>query len=277
MDGDVLDDESFDGAQLSRLRGDVSSLILDVAKNLIVPSQPSVALIEGADEPVTPVDIEAEERLEHGLRCLLPKAAVVGEERSKGDPLSLAVLEEPGAVWLIDPIDGTGNYAAGFAEFGSMVALVVDGETVGAWIWSRHDDAVFTAMRGEGVQRNGVLLAERLGNTAAMRGQLLDRFMLDETAEKIRCALGEADLASPTLCAAVSYPAILEGRLAFSIYGRVRPWDHAAGVLLIEEAGGRAQCLDGRRYRPARDDAGLMVSGSVAIHDSVGPAVISAP
>ena len=100
-----------------------------------------------------------------------------------------------------------------------------------------------------------------------------------ELSAVIHAAVGPVVLVEPGCCAAVDYPAIVEGRLDFSVYGRVRPWDHAVGVLLVEEAGGNGQCLDGRRYRPARDDGGLVVSANATtrrvISDPIAEAVRS--
>jgi fructose-1,6-bisphosphatase/inositol monophosphatase family enzyme len=239
---------------------EVAALIDRVARVTIIPAQAEVVLLSGHDEPVTEVDLDAEQQLTEGLRALLP-AAVIGEESAKGDLRVLGALADSGPVWLVDPIDGTGNYAAGENDFGTMVALVVDGETEAAWIWSRPDEAIFTAVRGDGVRRNSFPVATRLDG-AIRRGQILDRFMEPDRSDALHAAVGPVPLVEPCCCAAVDYPAIIEGRLDFSVYGRVRPWDHAAGALLVEEAGGHARCFDGRRYRPARRDGGLVISAN---------------
>jgi fructose-1,6-bisphosphatase/inositol monophosphatase family enzyme len=246
---------------LRELEVEVAALIDRVARTTIVPAQAEVTLLDGSDEPVTEVDLDAEQQLSAGLRVLLPAAAVIGEESAKNDLAVLDALDYPGPVWLVDPVDGTGNYAAGGTDFGTMVALVVDGETQGAWIWSRRDDAIFTAVRGDGVRRNSIRVATR-PDGEIRRGQILDRFMEPERSDVIHAAVGSVTLVEPCCCAAVDYPAIVEGRLDFSVYARVRPWDHAAGALLVEESGGHAWCFDGRRYRPARQDGGLVISAN---------------
>ncbi len=250
------------------LQNGVAALIREVADDLITPAQAGVALLADQDEPVTSVDLEAERRLRTGLRSPHPMAVVVGEEEAKEHPRLLDVLERPHPVWLVDPIDGTGNYAAGTLDFGTMIALVVERETRLAWIWSRRDQAIYTVARGAGVRRDGrPLAATRRGRTT--RGQVLDRFMDERTATALRSAVAPATLIESTQSAAVDYPALIEGRIDFSVYGRVRPWDHAAGALLVEEVGGRALTLNGRRYRPSLTDGGLVVAVDRSVPDRI--------
>src|SRR5262245_63225070 len=83
-------------------------------------------------EPVTVADREAESALAAGLTALRPGSVVVGEEAVSADPSLLGRLRQPGEVWVIDPIDGTANFAAGREPFALMVALLRDTVTVAA-------------------------------------------------------------------------------------------------------------------------------------------------
>src|ERR1700730_15726265 len=91
---------------------------------------------KGPGDLVTVADVAAERRLSAVLTDLLPGSLVVGEEAAAADPGVLEALAGDAPVWVIDPIDGTANFAEGKPVFAVMVALVRRGETVMAWI---HD------------------------------------------------------------------------------------------------------------------------------------------
>src|SRR6185437_792815 len=84
---------------------------------------------KGPGDLVTVADIAAEHRLTPALRGLLPGSLVVGEEAVAADPAVLALLDGDDYVWVVDPIDGTANFAAGIPLFAVMVALIRRGET----------------------------------------------------------------------------------------------------------------------------------------------------
>src|SRR4051794_10278381 len=114
-------DESFE-------RG--GALMAGAAGRAILPRFCALAQheIEGKSpgELVTVADREAEALLAAGLAPLLPGSRVIGEEACSADPRLIDALGE-GIVWLVDPLDGTGNFAAGRPEFAVMVALLRDG------------------------------------------------------------------------------------------------------------------------------------------------------
>ena len=114
------------------LRQDVERLIQSVSETTILPRYKSLAKEEiktksGPGDLVTIADEEAEQKLAAGLVALLPDSMVIGEEAAATDPAVLDLLTRPGAVWIIDPIDGTSNFVAGRDAFGVIVALVEDG------------------------------------------------------------------------------------------------------------------------------------------------------
>src|SRR6218665_3060907 len=119
-------------------RKQVSALMLGVSVSVVMPRFRGLAAQDIAEkspgEIVTSVDLEAERRLTDGLAALCPSARIVGEEAVAQDPGLLDRVGE-GLVWLIDPLDGTGNYAAGRTPFGMMIALVEDGVPQAGWIY----------------------------------------------------------------------------------------------------------------------------------------------
>src|SRR5262249_46323974 len=127
---------------------------------------------------VTVADIAAERALTAALTRLLPGSVAVGEETVAADPGAIGALGGEAPVWIIDPIDGTVNFASGNPVFGVMIALFMGGETVMSWIYDPVKHRMATAARGEGAWQDGRRLAvaqsaspggARLGNRSLAR------------------------------------------------------------------------------------------------------------
>lgn len=245
----------------------VAALLREVAADIILPRFQKLAsgeIIEKTPgELVTIADREAEARLDPALRALLPGSVVVGEEAHAADESVLARLSGTEPVWVIDPVDGTANFAAGRAPFGVMVALVRGGETVAGWIYDPQTDEMATAERGGGAFVDGRRLAMSPEIIAwkDLRGAALSRFFTGLERETIiKASAGMGALLPGFACAAREYVEIAAARQHFAAFRRVLPWDHAPGVLLVLEAGGVAKKLDGRAYRPADMSPGLLMA-----------------
>ncbi|MER8182188.1 inositol monophosphatase [Kitasatospora sp. NPDC094015] len=220
-------------------------------------------------ELVTVADREAEQLITRRLRELLP-VPVVGEEAVSADPdLARALGSEP-AVWLVDPIDGTGNFVAGRPEFAVMAALVRDGRTVAAWIWQPVSGTAYAAELGSGAWRDG----QRLHREASAdlpekwHGLLKSRFLDPATHHQLQArARAFGRLEEGLRSAGMEYPLLADGGLDFILYWRTLPWDHAPGSLLVSEAGGVSARLDGTPYRPEPPgcEDGLLVAADPAM------------
>ncbi len=202
---------------------------------------------------VTEADVEAEKALARRLHEVLPGAAVVGEEGVHHDQRLLEALERPGDIWVLDPVDGTANFAHERPSFGVIVALVRDGRTVAGWIYDPVADVMATVEAGGGAW----IGARRLrvaadGDIGGMSGSLGYRRNRRVTAA-VRALWRQGSVAQ-------DYIALAEGRLHFAYYRKLMPWDHAAGVLMHAEAGGHHALLDGRPYRPVPDKPGLLLT-----------------
>ena len=103
---------------------------------------------------VTIADKLSEAALTEGLGKILPDAAIVGEEAVAATPGIMKKLEDD-QVWIIDPIDGTGNFAAGKAPFGIIIALAANGKTVAGWLYDPLSKRICHAARGQGAYING--------------------------------------------------------------------------------------------------------------------------
>ncbi|MAF48327.1 MAG: inositol monophosphatase [Rhodospirillales bacterium] len=201
-------------------------------------------------EIVTAADIESERRLEEELTGLVPDSVVVGEE---GFAANAAIMDRLGGtapVWVIDPLDGTRNFAEGKELFCVIVAFVQDGVVDAGWIYDPIKDDMMHSVRGRGVRdkRGAILLGPPPPTTTVMRGSV---------GKRRRTALAERDdnLVPRNMvryrCVGREYMDLARGRLDFAEYGSLKPWDHAAGVLFHAEAGGySAFTKDGAPYQP---------------------------
>lgn len=217
---------------------------------------------EGGEEPVTAADRESEDILAGRLAALIPGAGIVGEEAVHSDPDRLRQLKT-GSCWLIDPLDGTANFAAGRGPFGILVALVEHGQPTGGWILDPLSDRFCAARTGHGAWIAGepftarassrprpLVAVTRLFANAAMREELVHRLATDH------------DPVDSPRCAADQYPRIATGGNDLTLFTRTLPWDHAAGVVFLNAAGGRAARPDGRPYRCDDRSEGLIAATS---------------
>lgn len=250
---------------------DVGELMRVVAREVIVPRFRALSHGEieekAPGELVTIADREAEQRLSAALVKLLPAARVVGEEQVAAQPELVHGLEQ-GAVWLVDPLDGTSNFVAGSACFSMMIALLHEGEVVASFMLDPLTNLLSRAERGAGAYLEGERL--RTGTdapeTRALRGAVLKKYLPTELRAAVEGRIGRLGEALPgTHCAGAEYPAIVSGRQDFAAFWRTLPWDHAPGSLFVTEAGGVAQRFDGTPYRPAEDRRGLLVARNAEI------------
>ena len=208
---------------------------------------------------VTVADVASEQRIASGLAKILPGVPVVGEEAVEADAGLVDLIGRPGErCWIVDPLDGTSNFAAGKATFAIIVALVEDGRTVGGWILDVPNGRLAVALAGQGVTLDGkvVVGAPGGGSPSGFVGYKIRKAVECQLPGVRRRGLGPV---STLRCAGVEYLEILAGRAAFSIYRRTKPWDHAAGALMLAEAGGGAVRFDGDDYAPAQaSDAGII-------------------
>jgi fructose-1,6-bisphosphatase/inositol monophosphatase family enzyme len=240
----------------------VTTLVQNVVASVVMPSFRSLRPedIHSKDTPgdpddlVTIVDQAAERYLIDALKDIVPGAVFIGEEAVCEDPTLLAALSGAEPAWLIDPIDGTKNFARGNVNFGVMLALVEAGRTRASWmaIPAAHP-AGYTviAVRGSGTRIDGVSIDSRRDVPARPRGSIHTRMMPADTARDVMQRLhGQYEPQPSTGAAATEYSSIIRGDKDFVIYYRLLPWDHAPGALAVTEAGGAAVHLSGDAYAP---------------------------
>lgn len=235
------------------LTSSVQAIMEDAARRAILPRYQTLATHEvsekAKDDVVTVADAEAEDILSEALSHLMPEATIVGEEAAHADP---AVLDRLGDAlcWIIDPLDGTNNFASGRAPFGVLVALAERGETIGGWILDPLTGRFCHAERGQGAFLDGERVRSQGSGQPLPIAGISMLYMDPAKREAVKQHIApHYSLVDIPRCAAEQYPRLVLGQNDVSIFERTLPWDHAAGVLFINEAGGRAARPDGSPYR----------------------------
>jgi len=267
--------------EVDSLHAAVHAVMADAAVRAIMPRYRRLAASDvrekSPDELVTIADSESEAILNEGLARIFPEAAIVGEEAADLDEAVLDRLSAP-LCWIIDPLDGTGNFVEGTGPFGILVALAERGEPIGGWIFDPLSDRFVAAFRGHGTRINGLPAVSRgsgadvpIASVSSLLEQASHRTAL---LERVRSAFQTVPIPR---CAAEQYPAMILGRSDLTLFERTLPWDHAAGVLCLTEAGGVATRFDGSPYRVDDQRSGLIAAATPALwtefHELIAQAV----
>ncbi|MEO0644408.1 MAG: inositol monophosphatase family protein [Pseudomonadota bacterium] len=257
---------------LSALDAEIRDLMRFAATRSMLPRFRALAEDEiemkGEDDPVTVVDREIEAFLTEALTKLAPGVSVVGEEAVAADKAVLGHLS--GSCWIIDPLDGTANFTEGREPFGIIIALADAGRTVAGWIYDPNQDRLCHARSGEGAFVNGERIAASPTGSTPEVVSISRMFLTPEEAVEIDAKLApHYTLVDIPRCAAEQYPRLALGVNDASSFHRTLPWDHAAGALWLNEAGGRCARIDGSEYRVDQlETPGLYGASSPAIWDA---------
>jgi len=198
---------------------------------------------KGRIDLVTQTDLRVEALLREELGRLLPEAAFYGEESADG--------RGPGELsWVVDPLDGTTNFAHAIPFVATSVGLWREGRTVLAAVNAPMLGELFSAARGQGAFCNGRPI--RVSRRAELEECIVATgfpYAIERYAERILAHMRRMLLATRGVrrpgAAAVDLAYVAAGRYdGFYEYG-LKPWDTAAGWLLVEEAGGRVGAMDG--------------------------------
>lgn len=212
----------------------------------LLPEERAIATKGTRIDLVTDADRRAEDAIVACIRSHFPEDAILSEERGP----------EPGRSpyrWIIDPLDGTTNYAHRFPIYCVSVAVEAGGQVLAGAVYDPSRDELFAARPGQGATLNGRRL--RVSSEADLGAALLatgfgydigmnPRNNLKQFADLYRRARAVRRTGSAALDLAYVAAGRLEGYWELTI----APWDVAAGSLLVEEAGGRMSRVDGGHY-----------------------------
>jgi fructose-1,6-bisphosphatase/inositol monophosphatase family enzyme len=222
------------------------------------------------DDPVTIADKEAESALSKRLLELLPGSNVVGEEAFAGDSTILSRFSDESPVWIIDPVDGTRNFARGNPEFGVIVALAKQNQILMGWIYDPTSGDMITAERGSGAWFKGeklkVLPPVPVGDMTINASPLIV-----EPYRKSRYYNELKPVFDAMTAGCHEYPRLVLQQPHFgkkdplALHARAtrihtNPWDEAAGVLIHGEAGGYGARWNGGAYSLNILDQGLLLA-----------------
>ena len=256
---------SFEAAALA----DLVQLLRSAARQEIMPrfrrlGAGDVRQKTGPLDLVTEADEAAERMITEGLRQRFPGAAVVGEEAASAEPSLLSQLAGAELAFVVDPVDGTANFAAGLPLFGVMAAAIVHGEVMAAAIHDPICDDTALAIRGEGAwiettdgRRTDLRVASPVP-AAEMTGNVSWRYLPEPLRGAVCTNLPSLGGTWDYRCAAHEYRMACAGHCHMLFFNRLLPWDHAPGWLLHQEAGGYSARLDGSPYSPLQTDGGLI-------------------
>ncbi|MEU7722498.1 inositol monophosphatase family protein [Streptomyces tibetensis] len=235
---------------------DVEEAIRKAAAAEILPRWRRLAAHEvdqksGPHDLVTDADRKAELYLTDALAPLLPGSVVVGEEAVHANPATYEAIRDDAPVWIVDPVDGTRQFVRGEAGFCTLVALAHRGTLLASWTYAPATDRLAFAQRGKGARLDGEPLSA--GVPEPGRDLRVATSHPDYTTDEQKDALLglRADGVAPRPCgsAGLEYLAIARGELDAVAFSWEAAWDHAAGLLLVEEAGGAHLTLTGDPFR----------------------------
>ncbi len=215
------------------------------------------------------VDAQAEAEIIRELKRAFPTHAFLGEESGASGKSRYT--------WVIDPLDGTSNYLRGFPHFCVSIALLDQGEPIHGLVYDPTRNELFTASKGSGAYLNDRRL--RMVQKADIEGTVLvtgfpprERKRLAPQLEAIRRILESAEDIRRTGSAALDLAYVACGRVDGYFEAGVKPWDIAAGVLLVREAGGR--CCDFRGESEGLIDGGRIVAGGLKLSEALQKAIV---
>ncbi|WP_371790183.1 inositol monophosphatase [Streptomyces sp. NBC_01471] len=241
---------------LTRDLTEVDAAVREAAAAEILPRFRQLAAHEiaeksGPHDLVTVADRGAEEHLTAALTALLPGSVVVGEEAVAADPASYGAIHGDAPVWIVDPVDGTRQFVRGEPGFCTLVALVHRGELLASWTYAAALDEMAVAVRGGGARLNGEpLVAGSPAPGAELRvATSHPDFTTPEQKKSLLALRTEGVRTRPCGSAGLEYLAVARGTLDAVAFNWELAWDHAAGLLLVEEAGGAHLTLTGEPFR----------------------------
>jgi myo-inositol-1(or 4)-monophosphatase len=225
--------------------------------------QPHEITMKGAIDPVTETDYQCQEIIIGMIRQAFPDHGFLAEESLGQPPSATPEPGHPGLAWeadtpptcrwIIDPLDGTVNFAHGFPVFCVSIALETDGVIEYGAVYDPLRDELFEGRRGEGAWRNGQSI--RVSETARMDRALIAtgfpydiRERVDASMARLGRVVASAQGVRRAGAAALDMCYIACGRFDGYFEENLKPWDTAAGVVIVTEAGGKISTFDSGDY-----------------------------
>lgn len=214
---------------------------------------------------VTEADEAAQHAIHEFIRTRYPDHHFLGEENLS------STAGDSQYRWVIDPLDGTTNYVHGFPYYAVSIGLERDRELIAGVIYDPTRDEMFAAVRGQGATLNGERIAssmiDALGRSMVMASLPVAVTSDDPAVGRFLRVMPYVQSVQRTGSAALNLAYVACGRIEAFWSTSLKPWDVAAGVLILREAGGRATRLDGRPLDIEVPD--ILASNGTSIHDDL--------
>jgi len=224
---------------------------------------------KGAIDLVTDVDVAVERMFRALIADRFPDHQILAEELG-GGPGGAAV--PPGPCWVFDPIDGTTNFAHGLPIFCASLALEIDGVPEIAAVYDPTRRELFTAERGGGAHLNGAPIRVSSSARTLLDAMLVTGFpydvhaRVDEIVGLFGRFVGRARAVRRLGSAAIDLCYVAAGRMDGFWESDLKPWDIAAGALIVAEAGGQVTAMDGA---PFASRGGNVLASNDLIHQAM--------
>jgi myo-inositol-1(or 4)-monophosphatase len=226
--------------------------------------KPHEITMKGAIDPVTETDYQCQEIIIGLIRQAFPDHGFLAEETAAGQPPPAALKEgHPGLAWeadapptcrwIIDPLDGTVNFAHGFPAFCVSIAFAADGVLEYGVVYDPMRDELFEGKKGQGAWRNGKPV--RVSTTARMDRALIATGFPYDIRERVTATMTRVGRVVATAqgvrragSAALDMCYVACGRFDGYFEENLKPWDTAAGLVIVSEAGGKITTFIGGDY-----------------------------
>lgn len=225
---------------------EISELVVKSAREEILPRYRNVDRdYKGDGSVVTEADLAMQRKTKSALQQLWPSIAFVGEEMSEQEQRQQLSQSSDGA-WILDPLDGTSNFASTIPFYSVSLALIKDGDVQLGVVYDPTRDELFAAEKGAGAWLNGNKL--HINNAPA---ELKKTISLVDF-KRLDAQLAQRIVRNPPYASQRSFGSvaldwcwIAAGRGHVYLHGKQKLWDYAAGWLILNEAGGYSSTLDG--------------------------------
>lgn len=203
---------------------------------------------------ITEVDHKVQDQLENNLKNLWPEIAFLGEEMPSEQQQELL---NSSAIWCLDPLDGTSNFASGIPFFAVSLALIENGQTTLGLIYDPIRKESFSAIKEQGCWLNGSIISSGGNNEASELKQMiavvdLKRLLKPPYKKLLSAICGNHPYRSQRNfgSCAVEWCWLAASRFQVYIHGGQKLWDYAAGILILREAGGQVSTIEGDDISP---------------------------
>ncbi len=250
--------------------------VREAARQAILPrfrnlAEGDVSQKSGPADLVTLADTEAEALITAMVSPEWPEAVVLGEEGVAADPAARHRMAKAEWAVIVDPVDGTWNFAKGLATFGVILAVCHKGQPVFAALYDPVMDDWVEASAGQGASLRGpsfsrALRVSKETERRRMNGYIPMGLFPMETRRRLVQDFPDFGRVTSLRCSCHEYRMVAQGHSDFTLSGPTpHPWDHAAGALAVMEAGGVVRFLDGEAYRTERLKGVLLSASNEAL------------